>query len=412
MTASITWLDHDGAAYERSLRLLALFKEKESRDELGIGAIRDAIADRLFPGTSTIQTRLRYMCFIPWIYAGLEERRVPANEMQGKGREAEARLMVELGNTEKTGVIGREAGATLKRLPSSIYWSGLGAWGLRYFQGSQQEYHRSIERFYALRKSRNRRDDGEWQDEKSHDTWYAHLLTLKPSSFPADMNFNITKQEANLLMECLQRHQRDSLLAWLARSAETLTDKVTCDFPWQHPEYEAFPLAHRNCLYQGRIFSFLHKGAALLYNLQLAELYAELVTTGGSAPSSSEINPDKYREALKNWAGDPDFHHLADWSPASLWPEVMTQRHSINGQTRAFVEQWWQLVLHNGASVSDSKDARNLIRMREKRKGPQSRFVNHNALKQWGGSAGTARLVYRWPTAQTFINDLQEAFHS
>lgn len=86
MTASLTWLDHDGAAYERSLRLLALFKEKESRDELGIGAIRDAIADRLFPGTSTIQTRLRYMCFIPWIYAGLEERRVLANEMLGKGR--------------------------------------------------------------------------------------------------------------------------------------------------------------------------------------------------------------------------------------------------------------------------------------------------------------------------------------
>ncbi|ACU89410.1 DUF6361 family protein [Desulfomicrobium baculatum] len=412
MTASLTWLDHDSAAYERSLRLLALFKEKESRDELGIGAIRDAIADRLFPGTSTIQTRLRYMCFIPWIYAGLEKHRVPANEMLSKGREAEARLMVELGKTEKTGVIGREAGATLKRLPSSIYWSGMGAWGLRRFQSSQQEYHRSVEKLYALRKSRTRRDDGEWLDEQSHDTWYAHLLRLKPSNFPTGMDFNLTKQEASLLVECLQRHQRDSLLAWLARSAETLTDRVACDFPWQHPKYETFPLAHRNCLYQGRIFSFLHKGAALLYNLQLAELYAELVTTGGSAPSSSEINPEKYREALKDWTNDSEFHQLAVWSPTSLWPEVVAQGHSINGQTRTFVEQWWQIVLHNGASVSDSKDARNLIRMREKRKGPQSRFVNRNALKQWGGSAGTARLVYRWPTAQTFINDLQKAFHS
>lgn len=68
MPASLTWLDHDPAARERSLRLLALFQERDSRDELGLGAIRDSFADQLFPGTSTIQTRLRYMFFIPWIY--------------------------------------------------------------------------------------------------------------------------------------------------------------------------------------------------------------------------------------------------------------------------------------------------------------------------------------------------------
>ena len=47
---------------------MALFQERESRDELGLGAIRDSIADHLFPGTSTIQTRLRYMLFIPWLF--------------------------------------------------------------------------------------------------------------------------------------------------------------------------------------------------------------------------------------------------------------------------------------------------------------------------------------------------------
>jgi hypothetical protein len=67
MTSRLTWIDHDSQARERSLRILALFREKESRDELGIGGIRDAIADRLFPGTSTIQTRLRYMLFVPWV---------------------------------------------------------------------------------------------------------------------------------------------------------------------------------------------------------------------------------------------------------------------------------------------------------------------------------------------------------
>jgi hypothetical protein len=75
MSSTLTWLDHDAAARDRSLRILALFREQETRDELGIGGIRDAIAEPLFPGTSTIQTRLRYMLFVPWIYQDLERQR-------------------------------------------------------------------------------------------------------------------------------------------------------------------------------------------------------------------------------------------------------------------------------------------------------------------------------------------------
>ena len=54
-------------------RILALFRERDTRDELGIGVIRDLVADELFPGTSTIQTRLRYMLFVPWIYQRLKK---------------------------------------------------------------------------------------------------------------------------------------------------------------------------------------------------------------------------------------------------------------------------------------------------------------------------------------------------
>ena len=42
-------------------RILALFRERDTRDELGVGVIRDLLADEFFLGTSTIQTRLRYI---------------------------------------------------------------------------------------------------------------------------------------------------------------------------------------------------------------------------------------------------------------------------------------------------------------------------------------------------------------
>jgi len=61
-----------------------MFTEKESRDELGIGSIRDAIADILFPGTSTIQTRLRYMLLLPWMYRELEKRNLSPSRSSPK----------------------------------------------------------------------------------------------------------------------------------------------------------------------------------------------------------------------------------------------------------------------------------------------------------------------------------------
>ena len=65
-------------------RILALFRERDTRDELGIGVIRDLLADELFPGTSTIQTRLRYMLFVPWIYQQLEAEEWGASDQIGR----------------------------------------------------------------------------------------------------------------------------------------------------------------------------------------------------------------------------------------------------------------------------------------------------------------------------------------
>ena len=52
------WVDFDQADRDRTRRIMDLFDQKDSRDELGLGLVRDAQSDLLFPGTSTIQTRL------------------------------------------------------------------------------------------------------------------------------------------------------------------------------------------------------------------------------------------------------------------------------------------------------------------------------------------------------------------
>ena len=72
MAATLTWLDLTASDRDRMRQVLDLFNEQGTVDEMGLGRLRDALSEALFPGTSTIQTRLRYVLFVPWIYRQLE----------------------------------------------------------------------------------------------------------------------------------------------------------------------------------------------------------------------------------------------------------------------------------------------------------------------------------------------------
>ena len=52
MTSLFAWMDHSEAERRRTLDIVALFRDHTTRDELGIGTVRDAFADLFFPGTS------------------------------------------------------------------------------------------------------------------------------------------------------------------------------------------------------------------------------------------------------------------------------------------------------------------------------------------------------------------------
>ena len=110
--SSLAWVDFDEADRQRAERIMALFQERETRDELGLGATRDSIADHLPPGTSTMQTRLRYMLFVPWLICGLDRRELSEREARAEARAIETRMAEALKTGGETvGIIGRDVGA-------------------------------------------------------------------------------------------------------------------------------------------------------------------------------------------------------------------------------------------------------------------------------------------------------------
>jgi Family of unknown function (DUF6361) len=403
LSATLTWLDHDAADRDRMNRILALFRERDTRDELGVGVIRDLLADEFFPGTSTIQTRLRYMLFVPWVYQQLEAEECPSTELPAQARKLEVDLVKVLSESDdKAGVFGRRAGGDLQRLPSSVYWAGLGKWQIRRFNGSQDQYQNGIDAIYKSRKNRHRAEEmarhrGEGLDAVgglSSLTWHTKI-PVPPAEFPEAVTIHLTQEEAQFIQDQIVTTQPHSLLARII-----MLPLPSVDYPWQHPSLSHFTLEHRELLHHANLLSQAMYGAAILYNLMLADVKA-----------SPELVKARLDNA-KHWLQSLDRRNLDTWTLDWVGKLAFKHQQVVSLHTLDFCKQWVELVRSCGDSIMKDKAARDLVRRREMRlKGARSRFSNPRALDQWKGKAGLFRMDYRWPTVERFIRDLHEGLN-
>ncbi len=201
MTSSFAWLDYSEQERRRALDVISLFQVRDTRDELGLAGVRDPLAELLFPGTTTIQTRARYFLFIPWMCRDFERRAVRSSRIGIRFRRAEGRLIKHLSESDDVkGVIGGEAGAAVKRMPSSVYWAGLRRWGILQFQGSQAQYHRSLDEFYVRLKGRQARDRENEASSPEPTNWHPHIPD-PPAGFPEGAELRLRFSEAEYLRE-------------------------------------------------------------------------------------------------------------------------------------------------------------------------------------------------------------------
>ena len=116
MQPTLTWVDLTASERDKMRRVLDLFNEKGTLDEMGLGSLRDTVSDALFPGTSYIQTRLRCVLFGPWIY----QRWVSSADVERGTRRWATELIRSLErNKDKDGIIGIVARGALAQLPST-----------------------------------------------------------------------------------------------------------------------------------------------------------------------------------------------------------------------------------------------------------------------------------------------------
>lgn len=382
--------------------VIALFAENGTVDDIGIGVVRDAFSDLLFPGISTVQTRLRYFFFVPWVYQRLEAERVSSEKAEAVARRWELQLIRSLKATgESNGVIGRDAGDNLKQLPSFTYWNGLRFVGIRQFGGTRADYHRAMDSINAgnRRAVRGEGDDTVFRDSQR---WHHHLPPA-PDDLFSQASLSLTAQEASYLQERFIQADGDSLFASMIRDPSLIDDALPN--PWDAVDVDSLRPATALRLRHARWFSEVIYGAQVLYNLMLAEASAE------RSFSSGEELVTTYRERLAEWNEMIDDRRSAIEAArrSEFWELVYSSGARVPHGSRSFISSWAELVVGR-VDVEHSTEARTMVRQRERQqKKSLARLSNPRALENWLGASGASRLNYRWNQGRSGVNDIAEA---
>ena len=395
MAATLTWLDLTASDRDKMRQVLDLFKEQGTVDEMGLGRLRDALSEALFPGTSTIQTRLRYVLFVPWIYRQLEARRVAASSVSAQLRKAELDLIGPLlENGRSQGVIGERARGSLARQPSSVYWTALVRWGLFLHERPQGWYHSHFTGLLHGPATEEAADDPGIILARQPN-WHPRLPGAPPG-FPYEASFDLTREEAVFLQGRIEERCAGTLLAWLAREG---SDAPPDGCFWDDTAATHAPAKLRDTIELARRFSVHVEGMPLLYNLLLAE-------RRHSEHGGDDALIDRYRQEIDGWAAGEAVEQLFDTD--KLWTFAASRQVQVPRLQRNFVEAWTSRLSDiRPAAIADDRTLRTLIESREKQlKGPRARLHNSARLLDWSGEVGVGRMNFRWHRVRQMLLDL------
>ena len=277
----IGWIDYSKEERDKILSIFTLLSGQDTLDQLGIGSVRDAFSDMLFPGISTQQRRAKYFVLLPYMfYDALQE--VQADKLHsGKAvrdffNERENKIVNVLINHSKPnaqGIVGRR-NLIVDVKPSAMYWSGLKTLGIL------TEPSFSIDnacnaiygkgKLHSKTEMKNETKDSGADDPDIYSDGYVIFDSIKYKyPYMKEASIDLTFDEADFLFKKILHAEgtKDSALAYLLRNPN-LIQKYT---KFEDFDYRDFSGELAEKVRLAREFSDFIYGAHLLYNIVYAE---------------------------------------------------------------------------------------------------------------------------------------------
>jgi len=379
----IGWIDFSTEERNKVLATLKLLGTQTALDELGMGVVRDAYADILFPGISTLQTRAKYFVLIPYVFALAEKQgdksyARSSDVLQWINNFEDKLVSVLVSNSEPkaTGIIGSEAlkrQKTVKVKPTSIYWSGLRTFGIIRNNNISLSQVCDIVRAKARRrKASSLKLDGETFDDYNANQGDLVLFSpILPSyDFEKKSSIELTRYEAAFLSDKITKTigTKDSLLAHLIK--QKLDHKS-----FDEIDAEKLPERIKRDYMLAKNFADFIVGAHLRYNSIFSN--NEDVDAG---------------IAFENWKSIFDFGSF-DIAP-------ILNRITCNSRTRTFCEDFYRCSIANDMTAVDE-----LIISRELAvKGDRAKLRKPSEYHY--SPVHNYKFDYRFGTARVIIDDI------
>lgn len=390
-------------ALNRANKVMKLLQGQGAIDELGLGRIRDAFSNTMFPGMSVLQTRAKYFCLLPAMYSFLERTRIAdARETRQRIRDLEISLTRRLaaGSPGEAGIIGADSlaqrGNYVKYDPTYVYMAGLETYGLVKFGGNIYATiaERSVAYSHAPKKQTGNDDSGDDSDDLNG---FGQLFLTCGVDYnfrsdePLSMALNST--EAMFLKGQIIRHTKGSLLHYLLDSGlyETVTEAYV--------DFEALGEILRGRvptdIWESYLLARRYSRYADLLRTRFAYLYD--IAVGASQAAEEELN--EFEQKL--------LRRSEEFTPEAIDEIVVFINHLVNDDgSKQFVRKTAKAIAEREYATLDE-----LITLREKTiKGVRRcKLLNAREYEQGKPFAKPAPMSYRWNTIGfTILKEIKE----
>jgi len=397
MGAGFGWIDFSNEQRDRVFSVIELLNTGGTVDELGIGSVRDNIADWLFPGVSTIQTRPKYFIILTDIFLGYLQRyqkgeKLPLLSTYLKSEEHRIMHLLAKNHSYKDGdgVIGVTVAQTngeLARKASSVYWNGLRTHKLIDTELSSTEY--LIQNDLSIFNP-----DGDVMDDKHLIEEQFAIRAPLFSAIKEDIRMELSEEEANYLRDQFKDvtsslKQEHNLLSQLFTKERAEVIANANNFQEMANLLIADESLHSETIQMLKIallFDFIMHGAHIRYNIQLHK-------------KSGELNfDDKWNDWLKELEVKREDVQALNFE--YIFSEVSPRTAP---QTQQFMRLWKHEVLKEELNI---KLLDKLVYRQEiKKKGAKAKLASVNGeFTSW---VGIQSLQYRFNNVKNIIKDIQ-----
>ena len=271
-----------------------MVRDQTAIDELGFGRIRDAFANLMFPGMSTLQRRAKYFAVMPSLYFQATKKNYDSvRDVRAQIVKWEIRLTEMLVNgagddeNEKTGITGRSMLGPAKNDPSKfvkydptyIYMNGLRTFDM--IKGDIDIYRLIFERSKqnSQQKPKYRAtEEGEISDSEDM-TGLQQFFSICEEHYDFDndtiLPLRLTRKEAEYIKGHIENSFRttDSMLAYILRNKlQVLPEYDSLESIWHDmpSDFDEYMMQYQ----MGRCFSHLAYVIQLRFN-HIMELFNE-----------------------------------------------------------------------------------------------------------------------------------------